>query len=122
MLNNLLIFKNRQEKNSYNKVSHTLLFKKKFNYLKTAHSYHLVDQSPWPLVAALGAFMLTSGLVLYMHKFVGGWNLLITGFIVVLYTMYTWWRDIIREATFEGTHTVVVQKELRLEMILIVCF
>lgn len=120
MLNNLLIFKNRQEKNSYNKVSHTLLFKEKFNYLKTAHLYHLVDQSPWPLVAALGAFMLTSGLVLYMHRFVGGWNLLITGFIVVLYTMYTWWRDIIREATFEDTHTVVVQKGLRLGMILFI--
>jgi len=120
MLNNLSIFKNRQEKISYNKVSHTLLFKEQFNYLKTAHSYHLVDPSPWPLVAALGAFMLTSGLVLYMHRFIGGWNLLITGFIIILYTMYTWWRDIVREATFEGTHTVVVQKGLRLGMILFI--
>jgi heme/copper-type cytochrome/quinol oxidase subunit 3 len=120
MLNNLSIFKNRQEENSYNKVSHTLLFKEQFNYLKTAHSYHLVDPSPWPLVAALGAFMLTSGLVLYMHRFVGGWNLLMTGFIIVLYTMYTWWRDIVREATFEDTHTVVVQKGLRLGMILFI--
>ena len=120
MLHNLSIFKNRQKKNSYNKVSHTLLFKEQFNYLKTAHSYHLVDPSPWPLVASLGAFMLTSGLVLYMHRFVGGWNLLITGFIIILYTMYTWWRDIVREATFEDTHTVVVQKGLRLGMILFI--
>lgn len=120
MLNNLSIFKNWQEKDSYNKVSHTLLFKEQFNYLKTAHSYHLVDPSPWPLVAALGAFMLTSGLVLYMHRFIGGWNLLITGLILVLYTMYTWWRDIVREATFEDTHTVVVQKGLRLGMILFI--
>lgn len=120
MLHNLSIFKNQQEKNSYNKVSHTLLFKEQFNYLKTAHSYHLVDPSPWPLVASLGAFMLTSGLVLYMHRFVGGWNLLLTGFIIVLYTMYTWWRDIVREATFEDTHTVVVQKGLRLGMILFI--
>jgi heme/copper-type cytochrome/quinol oxidase subunit 3 len=120
MLHNLSIFKNRQEKNSYNKVSHTLLFKEQFKYLKTAHSYHLVDPSPWPLVASLGAFMLTSGLVLYMHRFVGGWNLLITGFIIVLYTMYTWWRDIVREATFEDTHTVIVQKGLRLGMILFI--
>src|SRR6476620_10573230 len=120
MLKNLSVFKNQQKKNSFNKVSHTLLFKNQFNYLKTAHSYHLVDPSPWPLVAALGAFMLTSGLVLYMHRFIGGWNLLITGFIIILYTMYTWWRDIVREATFEGTHTVVVQKGLRLGMILFI--
>ena len=120
MLHNLSIFKNRQKKKLYNKVSHTLLFKEQFNYLKTAHSYHLVDPSPWPLVASLGAFMLTSGLVLYMHRFLGGWNLLITGFIIILYTMYTWWRDIVREATFEDTHTVVVQKGLRLGMILFI--
>jgi hypothetical protein len=35
-----------------------------------------------------------------MHKFVGGWGLFVTGFLV-FYVMYTWWRDIIREATFE---------------------
>lgn len=120
MLNNLSIFKNQQEKNSYSKVPHTLLFKEQLNYLKTVHSYHLVDPSPWPLVASLGAFMLTSGLVLYMHRFVGGWNLLMTGFLLILYTMYTWWRDIVREATFEDTHTVVVQKGLRLGMILFI--
>lgn len=120
MLTNLSIFKNRQEKNSYSKVSHTLLFKEQFNYLKTAHSYHLVDPSPWPLAAALGAFMLTSGLVLYMHRFVGGWNLLMTGFVIILYTMYTWWRDTVREATFEDTHAAIVQKGLRLGMILFI--
>lgn len=102
------------------KVNHTLLLKEQFRYLKTAHSYHLVDPSPWPLVASLGAFMFTSGLVLYLHKFYGGWNLLITGFLLLLYVMYTWWRDVIREATFEDTHTIVVQKGLRLGMILFI--
>lgn len=102
------------------KVSHTLFFKEEFKYLKTTHSYHLVDPSPWPLVASLGAFMLTSGGVLYMHRYLGGWNLFLTGFVIVLYTMYTWWRDIIREATFEDQHTIVVQKGLRLGMILFI--
>ena len=58
--------------NTYSKVSHTLLFKEQFKYLKTAHSYHLVDPSPWPLMASLGGFMLTSGLGLYLNKFIGG--------------------------------------------------
>jgi hypothetical protein len=71
-----------------------------FTYLKTTHSYHLVDPSPWPIVAAFGAFMFTTGTVLYMHKYIGGWNLLLTGFLIILYVMYTWWRDVIREATF----------------------
>lgn len=103
-----------------NKISNVLLFKKQFKYLKTNHPYHLVDPSPWPLFGAFGGFMLTSGLVLYMHKFMGGFELLTTGFIFILYVMYTWWRDVIREATFEDQHSVVVQKGLRLGMILFI--
>ena len=67
--------KNTFFKNSHttkNTVQETLFFKEQFKYLKTSHSYHLVDPSPWPLMASLGGFMLTSGLVLYMNKFIGG--------------------------------------------------
>ena len=121
MLNNLKFhFFNVNKKNNKNKIYKILFFKEQFKYLKTAHSYHLVDPSPWPLLAALGAFMLTSGLVLYMHKFVGGWQLLITGLTLILYMMYTWWRDIIREATFEDQHSIAVQKGLRLGMVLFI--
>jgi cytochrome c oxidase subunit 3 len=121
MLNNYkLIFFNIDKKNNKNKTKKVLFFKEQFKYLKTAHTFHLVDPSPWPLIASLGAFMLTSGLVLYMHKFVGGWQLLITGFSIILYMMYTWWRDIIREATFEDQHSVAVQKGLRLGMVLFI--
>jgi cytochrome c oxidase subunit 3 len=108
------------KKNDKSNVRETLLFKEQFKYLKTAHSYHLVDPSPWPLLASLGAFMLTSGLVLYMHKFIGGWQLLTTGFTLILYIMYTWWRDVVREATFEDQHSITVQKGLRLGMVLFI--
>jgi cytochrome c oxidase subunit 3 len=96
-------------------------FKEQFKYLKTTHSYHLVDPSPWPLVASLGAFMLTTGAVLYMHRYVEGWNLMFTRLSGnTLYVMYTWWRDVIREATFEEQHTFSVQRGLRLGMILFI--
>ena len=97
---------------------HFFLNEKEFLYIKTRHSFHLVDPSPWPLTSALGAFMLTTGGVLYMHKFIGGDRLLLTGLFVILYSMYTWWRDVIREATFEDQHTYAVQRGLRLGMIL----
>ena len=76
-----------------------MFFKEQYKYLRTAHSYHLVDPSPWPLVAATGAFMLTSGGVLYMHKFIGGWSLFSTGFLTILFVMYTWWRDRVSKIT-----------------------
>ena len=120
MLNVIFSFFKWNKKNINGKVSHTLLFKEQFKYLKTTHSYHLVDPSPWPILASLGAFMLTVGGVLYMHKFIGGFSLMSTGFTIILYTMYTWWRDIVREATFEDTHTITVQKGLRLGMVLFI--
>lgn len=120
MFKSILSLLKRNKKNISSKVIHTLLFKEQFKYFKTTHAYHLVDPSPWPLVASLGAFMFAVGGVLYMHKFIGGWNLFITGFSIILYVMFTWWRDIIREATFEDTHTITVQKGLRLGMILFI--
>ena len=103
-----------------NNVHLTVFFKKQFKYLKTYHAYHLVDPSPWPVTGAFAAFLLTTGLVSYMHQFKGGLYLFITGFSLILYVMYIWWRDVIREATFEDQHNIVVQKGLRLGMILFI--
>jgi cytochrome c oxidase subunit 3 len=84
------------------------------------HPYHLVDPSPWPIVAALGAFTLTSGGVMYMHSFeYGSWTMSF-GMILILITMYVWWRDVVREATYEGHHTSFVQLGLRYGMILFI--
>ena len=91
-----------------------------YKYIQTKHSWHLVDPSPWPLVASLGGFSMTSGGVLYMHNYIGGGNLLCTGIFIILYVMYTWWRDIVREATFEEQHTFSVQRGMRLGMILFI--
>jgi cytochrome c oxidase subunit 3 len=64
--------------------------------------------------------MLTTGTVLYIHQVEDGYNLFLTGLGVLFYVMFTWWRDIIREATFEGQHTFSVQRGLRLGMILFI--
>lgn len=94
--------------------------KEQFKYLKTLHSYHLVDPSPWPLIAAIGALMLTTGTVLIMHRFFGGNQLILIGFFVILFVMFGWWRDVIRESTFEDQHSFAVQKGLKLGMILFI--
>ena len=88
--------------------------------LSTRHKFHLVDLSPWPLIASLGAFMLTTGGVLYMHKISGGRALMLNGLITILYVMFVWWRDVIREATYEDQHTAKVQKGLRLGVVLFI--
>lgn len=84
------------------------------------HPYHLVDPSPWPLLAAFGALFMTMGGVMYMHNYGGGGLFLTTGFLLVLFNMYTWWRDIVREAAFEGQHTHMVQIGMRGGMLLFI--
>jgi len=86
---------------------------------KKRHLFHLVDPSPWPLFAALGAFLVTTNAVLFFHEFDSG-SLLFYSFIYLAVTSAYWWRDVIREATFQGCHTSVVQRGLRLGMILFI--
>jgi len=77
------------------------------------HPYHIVDPSPWPLMASIGCFLFTFGLVMFFHNYSGFTFLVYTGFFAIIFVMYTWWRDIVREATYEGHHTKQVQKGLR---------
>ncbi|MDE0057457.1 MAG: cytochrome c oxidase subunit 3, partial [Defluviicoccus sp.] len=82
------------------------------------HPYHLVDPSVWPAVGAAAAGALFIGAVWYMHE--GSWWLMALGFVGIAVTMVGWWRDVIREATFEGYHTPIVQIGMRYGMALFI--
>jgi cytochrome c oxidase subunit 3 len=84
------------------------------------HGFHLVTPSPWPLVLSLSALMVTIGGVMYMHAFHGGYNLLPFGLLLTALLMFIWWRDVIRESTYQGFHTSLVQSGLRNGMILFI--
>jgi len=83
-----------------------------------AHAYHMVDPSPWPLTGAVGALLITSGLAIWFHFH--SITLITLGLILLLLTMFQWWRDVIREGTFQGHHTPPVQKGLRYGIILFI--
>jgi len=82
------------------------------------HPYHLVDYSPWPLTGAIGVLTLVTGLIRLFHNF--NTNLLILGYIITILTIYQWWRDICREGTYQGKHTIIVSKGLRWGIILFI--
>ena len=81
--------------------------------------FHLVEPSPWPLIAALAAFWLTTRLVAWFHAYASarslGYRVLFTLLII-----YQWWRDVVVEATFQGHHTSPVTKGLRWGIILFI--
>jgi cytochrome c oxidase subunit 3 len=91
------------------------------------HDYHLVNPSPWPAVGATSGFIMAVGFIIWMKSMGGGPGLFgLRGPIVfsigtlgVLYTMFMWWRDVIKEAN-AGDHTPIVQLHLRYGMILFI--
>ncbi len=91
------------------------LINSKFSGIK-AHPFHLVDRSPWPFFVSFGVLGLTFGGVLYMHSYVYGGYILLGSFIYVGFIVSLWWRDVVREATFQGHHTRAVKYGLRLGM------
>ena len=92
------------------------------------HDYHIIDPSPWPFIGSVGALIMAVGAVVWMQSLQsadattmgmsGPWVFII-GLIIVLYTMYGWWADTIKEA-HAGDHTRVVSIHLRYGMIMFI--
>jgi len=88
------------------------------NYQKTP--FHLVDPSPWPFCVSISVLSLTIGAVMSFNNYINGINLIYLGFLMLFLTAGCWFRDITREATFEGNHTTFVQIGLRMGMALFI--
>lgn len=86
----------------------------------TRHPYHIVTPSPWPILTAVVAFGVAINAVAYMHRFIYGGTLLIFNIITLILVVSFWWRDVIREATYEGKHTLAVQRGLRIGFVLFI--
>lgn len=82
------------------------------------HPYHLVDESPWPLVAAAGGMTITTGTLMFFHK--AFLLLLSLRGLVVLLCIYQWWRDVTREARLIGFHSSLVELGIRWGMALFI--
>jgi len=91
---------------------------KKIN--KQIHPFHLVDPSPWPILGSFGALTATSGGVMWFHDYSGGGFTLVLGLSIIVFVMAFWWRDIIRENTFEGNQTSKVEAGMRMGMLLFI--
>jgi cytochrome c oxidase subunit 3 len=92
------------------------------------HDYHLLDPSPWPILASLSAFTTAVGAIIWMRSMgegaaglfgVQGPWVFAAGFLALLTIAALWWRDVIVEA-HGGFHTPVVQLHLRYGMLLFI--
>ena len=99
-------------------------------HAKPQHDYHIIDPSPWPFIGSVGALVMAIGGVAWMQYLKGnefhlfGLNLatpwlFFIGLAIVLYTMFSWWSDTIKEG-HEGHHTKVVALHMRYGMIMFI--
>ena len=82
--------------------------------------YHLLPNSPWPFFQSFSLFLLALSTVLYMHGFSNSGLYTILGFILTVYCMVLWFRDITTESTLLGAHTKQVVKGIALGIVLFI--
>lgn len=81
---------------------------------------HLVRPSPWPFLTAMSLGSLLLGSVSYFHSCPYGLFNIVIGLFILVFSMYSWFVDIVFEATYEGQHTQLVQRALRYGMFLFI--
>jgi len=89
-------------------------------YINMKHRlpYHIIKLRPWPITSAIKAIFIALGLINLFHF--NSPTLLLLKRLSILLSIFQWWRDEIREATYIGKHTLRVQIGLKLGIILFI--
>lgn len=84
---------------------------------KFSHPFHLVTVRPWPIIISLRLLNNLISAINWFHEI---------NYIIILSTpctllcIYQWWRDVIRESTYQGFHSLKVYEGIRLGIILFI--
>jgi len=79
--------------------------------IKQFHPFHLVFNSPWPLLMGVSTFSLLASLRKWIST--KNYTLILLRVMCVVVVSYQWWRDVSRESSFQGFHTNLVINGLR---------
>ena len=84
------------------------------------HPFHLVDPSPWPFCTAISLWYLAFTMVAFFHNYLQSVFNIVFGLVYLGLTLAFWWRDVIRESTYEYKHTPYVRRGLLTGMLLFI--
>lgn len=85
---------------------------------KLFQPFHLVTLRPWPLFTSFRLIILLIRFINWFNNF--NFNLIYIRVFLILICVFQWWRDIIRERTFQGFHTKKVYIGLKLGILLFI--
>nr|WAO28615.1 cytochrome c oxidase subunit III [Ibidoecus plataleae] len=83
------------------------------------HPYHILDISPWPVLSSLSVTSCMLNLFFFMSMKTT-LECFIISMVSLVMSISLWWRDVIRESTFQGNHTKKVQTGIRMGFVLFI--
>ena len=78
-------------------------------------SYYLPTPSHWPIVGSLALLTMASGVIMMVNKISMGGATLLAGVAILLFMMYGWFGEVVRESE-SGMYNKQVDKSFRLGM------
>jgi len=85
---------------------------------KFYHPFHIVNVSPWPIVVGFRVLGVVVGLVKIIAFYEK--DLFLISLTIIIIISLLWWRDVIRERTFQGNHSRRVLNGLMFGIILFI--
>jgi len=86
--------------------------------IKNEFEYHIVDIRPWPLKDGRLIFFTIISIIIFFNSHSS--FPLILGVVILLYFTFQWWRDIRREASFQGLHPLKIYDNIKIGIILFI--
>jgi cytochrome c oxidase subunit 3 len=65
---------------------------------QTRQHYFVPQPMPWPILGSTALFLMALGAVFAFNGAGGGWVSIAAGFVILLYMMFRWFGDVIRES------------------------
>jgi len=88
--------------------------------IKRSHLFHIINPSPWPIFTSIILFNILVGFILWVNRYILGGHIIVVGLVLLGFVIQEWFKDVIREASYEGKHTSLVQKGLKIGMLLFI--
>lgn len=88
--------------------------------IKFSHPFHIVSPRPWPIIASLVLLSGASTVIFRMHAFYISFRSISTTIFLIAIMSAIWWRDVKRESSLQGHHTIDTTYLLKYRIIIFI--
>lgn len=81
------------------------------------HEAHIVEPSHWPIVGSIAIFLIMWGFVHALHGATWGANVAFTGGAILLYMIYGWFKEVIRDSLKGLREDPIINSSFRWAMV-----